>query len=138
MASSNHTKKVFFITGISTGFGRSIVEHALDAGHYVIGTTRNGSVPYEKHSNLTVFPLSFNHLRDVKSIVKKAHAIYHRIDVVVNNAGYGIDGALEEHRIEQAKEMYDVNVWGTVAIIQRVLPFLRRQGYGHIINISSV
>ena len=138
MASSNHSKKVFFVTGISTGFGRSIVEHALDAGHYVIGTTRSGTVPYDRHTNLTVLPLSFKDLNDVKSIVKKAHSIYNRIDVVINNVGYGIDGAIEEYSVEQAKELFDVNVWGVVSVIQAVLPYLRQQGSGHIINISSV
>jgi len=143
MASNgNQSSKVFFITGISTGFGRSIVEHALDAGHYVIGTTRNGTVPYEKHSNLTVLPLSFKNLEDVtdvKSVIDKAYSVHNRIDVVINNAGYAIEGAaVEEYSIKQGKEMYDVNVWGVVAVIQAVLPYLRKQGNGHIINISSI
>ena len=98
MASNGNThqsSKVFFITGISTGMGRSIVEHALNARHYVIGTTRSGTVPYEKHSNLTVLPLQFKTLNVayVKSVVSKAYSIYNRIDVVVNNASYGTDGA---------------------------------------------
>jgi short-subunit dehydrogenase len=56
---------------------------------------------------------------------------------VINNASYGVDGTVEEYSIEQAKALFDVNVWGTVAVIQAVLPHMRKQGYGHIINISS-
>jgi len=141
MDSNNNTqqRKVFFITGISTGLGRSIVESALNAGHYVIGTTRNGTVPYNQHSNLTVLPLSFNNLHHVKNIIDQAYNIYNRIDVVINNAGYGLDGAaVEEYSLEQGKELYDANVWGTVAVIQAILPYMRKQGNGHIINIGSV
>jgi len=133
------SNKVFFITGISSGFGRSIVENALNRGHYVIGTTRNGTVPYEKHSNLTVLPLSsFSDIHGVKNVIDQAYSIYKRIDVVINNAGYGIDGAVEEYTIEEGKAIFDVNVWGTVAVVQAVLPYMRQQGSGHIINVSSV
>jgi NADP-dependent 3-hydroxy acid dehydrogenase YdfG len=66
------------------------------------------------------------------------HIIYNRIDIVVNNAGYGQMGAIEEVSLEQAKRNFQVNVWGTYSVMQAVLPYLRKQGSGHILNLSSV
>ncbi|MBC7996797.1 MAG: SDR family NAD(P)-dependent oxidoreductase [Leptolyngbya sp.] len=135
----SENKKVWFITGVSRGLGKSLAQEALSRGEIVIGTTRNGeSSIADKSDNLHILKLDVVLKDEVKDVVAKAHSIYGRLDVVVNNAGYGLLGAIEESSVVEAYDLFDVNFFGTLHVIQAVLPFLREQGNGHIINVSSV
>lgn len=135
----SENKKVWFITGVSRGLGKSLAEEALSRGEIVIGTTRNGeSSIADKSDNLHILKLDVVLKDQVKEVVAKAHSIYGRLDVVVNNAGYGLLGAIEESSVVEAYDLFDVNFFGTLHVVQAVLPLLREQGNGHIINVSSV
>src|SRR5579872_1642464 len=132
-------KKVWFITGISRGFGKAIAEEALFRGDIVIGTTRDGKSDIQKHTdNLCVLQLNVAVEQDVKSTLTKAHDIHGCLDVIVNNAGYGQTGAVEEISSDELHEQFEVNFFGTFYVIRAALPFLRTQKSGHIINMSSV
>jgi NAD(P)-dependent dehydrogenase (short-subunit alcohol dehydrogenase family) len=131
--------KVWFITGISRGFGRELASAALKQGDLVIGTTRNGQSDISASPDrLRVFALDVTHSKDVDSVVTKAWQVHGHIDVVVNNAGFGMLGAVEEVERAQAHQVFDTNFFGVLSVIQSALPHLRAQGSGHIINISSV
>ena len=131
--------KIWFITGISRGLGRELASAALEEGDVVIGTSRNGksdigAVPDRFH----VFALDVTNHRDVVSVVTQAWQISRRVDVVVNNAGFGVLGAVEEVEGEQARNVFETNFFGLLSVTQAALPYLRTQASGHIINISSV
>ena len=135
----NRTSQVWFITGISRGFGRELASAVLDQGGLVIGTTRNGQSDLGVSSDrLRVFALDVTDSTDVVSVVNSAWQVHGRVDVVVNNAGFGVLGAVEEVEEAQAREVFDTNFFGTLSVIQAALPHLRAQGSGHIINISSI
>lgn len=132
-------QKVWFITGISRGLGRSIARAALDHGDIVIGTSRSGQSSFPGGTgNLHVLPLEITDRQQVLSRVADAHVLYGRIDVVVNNAGHGLIGAIEETSEDELRHVLDVNFFGAVHVTQGVLPYLREQGSGHIVNISSI
>ncbi len=132
-------KKVWFITGVSRGLGRLIATAALAKGDFVIGTTRDGKSDIQSlPGRLHVLPLDVTDRQQVHEIVDKAFAIHWRIDVLVNNAGYGLLGAIEEIEPDAAKKQFDTNFFGPLNVIQAVLPTMRAQGRGHILNISSV
>ncbi|WP_369800208.1 SDR family NAD(P)-dependent oxidoreductase [Pedobacter sp. Leaf216] len=135
-------KKVWFITGASKGLGLSLVHQLLKAGQYVAATSRNidelkKAVTGEAAKFL---PLAVN-LADEKSVeeaIKATIAKFERIDVVINNAGYGIGGSIEELSDEETRNSFDVNVFGTLNVIRKATPYLRAQRAGHIINIASI
>jgi pyridoxine 4-dehydrogenase len=131
--------KVWFITGISRGFGRELASAALAQDDFVIGTTRDGQSDLGISSDrLSVFALDVTRSEDVASVVTKAWQIRGRVDIVVNNAGFGLLGAVEEVEEARARQVFDTNFFGTLDVIQAALPHLRAQGNGHIINISSI
>jgi len=131
--------KTWFITGVSRGLGRSIAQAALDRGDVVIGTTRNGASTLRgKSGQFHVLPLEIADRNQVFSTVADAGKIQGRVDVVVNNAGYGLIGAIEETSVGEIHEVLNVNFLGAVHVTQAVLPFLRKQRSGHIVNISSI
>jgi len=131
--------KVWFITGISRGFGRELASAAIGQGDFVVGTTRSGESDQESSSGrLTVLALDVTHPRDVASVVAKAWQIHGHIDIVVNNAGFGLLGAVEEVEESQARQVFETNFFGLLNVVQSALPRLRAQGSGHIINISSI
>ena len=132
-------QKIWFITGISRGLGRSLAKAALERGDTVIGTSRRGA------SDLTntvgefhVLSLDVSHREQVFSVVAQAHALHGRLDVVVNNAGYGLFGSVESSPIDEVANLMDTNFFGPLHVIQAALPLLRKQGSGHIVNISSI
>lgn len=134
--------KTFFITGVSSGFGKALTEGALAAGHRVIGTLRKEE---ERAAFDRLAPgRSFGRLLDVtdtKAIVPavaEVEANVGPIDVLVNNAGYGHEGVLEESTIGELRRQFEVNVFGAVAVVQAVLPFMRQRRAGRIINITSM
>ncbi|MFW0715458.1 SDR family NAD(P)-dependent oxidoreductase [Pedobacter sp. N23S346] len=135
-------KKVWFITGASKGLGLSLVNQLLKAGQYVAATSRNiNELTSAVNSNSEKFlPLTVN-LSDELSVEQAINATitqFGRIDVVINNAGYGIGGSIEELTDEETRNSFDVNVFGTLNVIRKAIPHLRAQKSGHIINISSI
>ncbi|AZB33909.1 MULTISPECIES: SDR family NAD(P)-dependent oxidoreductase [Chryseobacterium] len=136
------TKKVWFVTGASKGLGFELVKKLLSEGFRVAATSRTVEsliTAFGKTSE-NFLPLSVNikDNSDIKSVISKTVEHFGRIDVVVNNAGYGQIGTLEELTDEETRENYAVNVFGTLNVIRNVLPYLREQKSGNIFNISSV
>ncbi len=135
-------KKVWFITGASKGLGLSLVKKLLDEGYRVAATSRNINSLVEAvaiKSNLFL-PLEVD-LSDDQSIgeaIKTTTDTFGEINVVVNNAGYGIGGTIEELSSEEIMQSFDVNVFATFKVVKSVMPYLRKQRSGHIINISSI
>jgi NAD(P)-dependent dehydrogenase (short-subunit alcohol dehydrogenase family) len=142
MSKNMEHKKVWFITGASKGFGLSMVRQLLNAGHYVAATSRNLDelVKAVGAKTANFLPLQVN-LTDEDSVCKAIHTTHQtfkRINVVINNAGYGIGGSIEELTDQETRQSFDVNVFGTLNVIRSVMPYLREQKSGHIINISSI
>jgi len=135
-------KKVWFITGASKGLGLSLVNQLLKAGQSVVATSRNiDELKKAVNTNTEKFlPLAVN-LADEKNVeeaVQATIAKFGRIDVVINNAGYGIGGSIEELTDTETRNSFDVNVFGTLNVIRKASPYLRAQHSGHIINIASI
>ena len=131
--------KVWYITGASKGIGRSLVEQLLEQGEKVAATSRKISA-FSSIANENFLPLEVD-LTDEKSIAtsfEKTNYTFGKIDVVINNAGYGIGGAIEELSNEEIHDNFNVNFFAVVKVIQQALPYLRNQRSGHIINISSI
>lgn len=124
------------ITGASRGLGLALTEKVLAAGHRVLATSREGALPVQ-HPSLTVLRLDPADRDDCRRAVEQAHEVADRLDVLVNNAGYGLIGATEEVSEEQARAILDVDLLGPLWLTQAALPFMRDQGQGHIVQISS-
>lgn len=137
-----HTSKTIFITGVSSGFGQALAGVALAAGHRVIGTVRNDKAladfealaPGRAHGRI----LDVTEFAAAERIAAEIEASIGPVDVVVNNAGYGHEGILEESPLAEMRRQFDVNVFGAVAVIKGFVPFLRQRRKGHIINITSM
>ena len=133
--------KTFLITGVSSGFGRALAEVALRDGHTVVGTVRKDT---DKQAFERLGEAAHAVILDVTDTARIAPVIAEieqrigAIDVLVNNAGYGHEGILEESSIDDLRRQFDVNVFGAVAMIQAVLPFMRKRRAGHILNITSM
>ncbi|QXU43727.1 SDR family NAD(P)-dependent oxidoreductase [Pedobacter sp. D749] len=135
-------KKVWFITGASKGLGLSLVNQLLKAGQSVAATSRNiDELKKAVNADTGKFlPLAVN-LADEQSVedaIKATIAKFERIDVLINNAGYGIGGSIEELSDSETRNSFDVNVFGTLNVIRKASPYLRAQHSGHIINIASI
>ncbi|HEY0340247.1 MAG TPA: oxidoreductase [Steroidobacteraceae bacterium] len=136
------TTKIFLITGVSSGLGKAFAEGALAEGHRVIGTVRNADAasafaaraPGRAHAVL----LDVANFDAVPSAVAQAEREVGRIDVLVNNAGYGHEGILEESSLDDMRRQFDANVFGAVAMIKAVLPGMRARRSGRIINVTSM
>ena len=129
--------KVVFITGGSSGIGKAIGEYLTAKGYKVYGTSRSP----EKHAGKTPFSLLEMDVTKEDTIEEAiAHVIEREglIDVVINNAGVGITGPIEETPTDEIRNAFETNYYGPLQVIQQVLPQLRHQGYGHIINITSI
>ncbi|MFC7258742.1 SDR family oxidoreductase [Streptomyces lutosisoli] len=135
--------KVWFITGTSRGIGRAFAESALERGDKVAATARNVATLDElvtKYGDGAVLPLTLD-VTDkaaVATAVSAAHDKFGRLDVVVNNAGYGLFGMVEEVTEQQVRDQMETNFFGAFWVTQAVLPILRTQGSGHIVQVSSV
>ncbi|TWB24607.1 NADP-dependent 3-hydroxy acid dehydrogenase YdfG [Nitrospirillum amazonense] len=134
----NDTQQVWFITGVSRGFGKELARTLLDQGQVVIGTTRDGQSDLPADGRLHVLPLDVTDAAQVKDTVAKAHALHGRLDVVVNNAGYGLLGAVEDGDTAATRHMFEVNFFGALAVMQASLPLMRARRAGHIVNITSI
>ena len=127
----------WFITGISRGFGKMLAQEVLAQGHSVFGTTRSGSSDI-RHTNLLVAKLDVTQAQRTAQVIKQMMLKFATLDVVVNNAGFGIVGAVEEVSRAEVDKVFNTNVFGTLNVLKATLPHLRRQKSGHIINFSSV
>ncbi|MEV6906619.1 SDR family NAD(P)-dependent oxidoreductase [Amycolatopsis sp. NPDC051071] len=134
--------RTWFITGVSRGFGRLITEHALEAGDNVVGTARRPEVLDDlvaaSEGRLVILPLDVTDRAAVFATVEKAAKAFGRLDIVVNNAGHGLMGAVEEVGEDDARAIMETNFFGTLWVTQAVLPVLRKQGAGRILQMSSV
>ena len=134
--------KVWFVTGSSRGLGRSFVEAALSRGDRAAATARNPEQLDELVAAYgdAVLPLELD-VTDkpvVFEAVKRAREYFGRLDVIVNNAGYGLFGAVEELDEQQLRDELETNLFGALRVIQAALPYLREQGTGHFIQMSSI
>ena len=130
--------RVWLITGISRGLGRTLTEAALAAGDCVIGTTRSGDAPEGLSGDLRILPFEASDPAAVSRLAADAFATHGRIDVLVNNAGYGLLGAVEETEDQAVRDIFEVNVFTPFSLIRATLPHFRAQGSGHIINLASI
>ena len=136
------SKKVWLVTGCSKGLGTALVEELIAQGYPVAGTSRSKE-SLEKSIGVEsdlFLPLSMNvkDEADVKNAISLATEEFGRIDVVVNNAGFTHLATIEEMSDADAREEFDINVFGTLNVIRSVLPQMRAQGSGHIFNVSSL
>ncbi|NJP82140.1 SDR family NAD(P)-dependent oxidoreductase, partial [Streptomyces sp. AA8] len=133
---------VWFVTGASRGLGAQITREALDRGHSVIATARDVSAVLqaypEKPDGLLAVHADVTAPEQLTAAVDDGLAQFGRIDVVVNNAGYGLVGAIEETSDKAARALFDVNVFGVLNTLRATLPVLRAQRSGHVVNIGSV
>ncbi len=134
--------KVWFITGCSTGFGRELSKLVLELGHKAAVTARN---PNDVQDIVSQYPgaaiavkLDVTKSAEVKAAVQQAVQKFGRIDVLVNNAGIGYFGAIEESEDEEVRRMFEINFFGLAQVTKEVLPVMRKQRSGHIVNISSI
>jgi len=136
------TKKVWFVTGASKGLGLALVKKLLENNYRVVATSRSFQALIEEigEASDVFLPLevSLTDNEDVKSAMSKSIDYFGQLDVIVNNAGYGQLGTLEELSDKEARANFDVNVFGTLNVIRNVMPYLRQQKSGHIFNISSI
>lgn len=134
--------RLLLITGVSSGFGRALAQQALLTGHRVVGTVRNET---DRQAFEALAPgRAFGRLLDVTDIaaidalVADIETNIGAIDVLVNNAGYGHEGILEESTLAELRQQFEVNVFGPAALIKAVLPHMRARRRGHILNITSM
>ena len=133
--------RVWLITGCSSGFGAGLAAAVLARGHRVTATARNPDCLSELTAQFPetcrALALDVTDTSQVKSVVAEAVEAFGRLDVVVNNAGYGLVGAFEELGAEQIARNFDTNFFGALEVIRAALPILRTQGSGHVVNISA-
>ncbi|MEA3119362.1 MAG: hypothetical protein QOI13_2632, partial [Paraburkholderia sp.] len=138
----NRDNPVWLITGCSTGFGRELTKLVLEKGWRAVVTARDPSKVadiVEGHGDRAlVLPLDVTQPAQIDSVVKKTNERFGRVDVLVNNAGYGYLAAIEEGEDEAVRAMFETNVFGLVDMTKAVLPIMRAQRSGLIVNISSI
>ncbi|MFD1874995.1 SDR family NAD(P)-dependent oxidoreductase [Hymenobacter bucti] len=136
------TPKTWFVTGASQGLGLTLVKRLLREGHRVAATSRSQETLAQAvgTTSAAFLPLQVDLGDDgsVQAAIAQTISTFGRLDVVVNNAGYGIGGSIEELSEAETRQVFDVNVFGTLNVCRQALPHLRQQGAGHIINISSI
>jgi NAD(P)-dependent dehydrogenase (short-subunit alcohol dehydrogenase family) len=137
MASS----KILLITGVSSGFGLALAKEALAAGHTVVGTVRSAQAKRDFESlSAAAFArvLDVTDFDAIDGVASEIEAAVGPVDVLVNNAGYGHEGVMEESPLSEMRRQFDVNVFGAVAMMKAVLPFMRARRRGHILNMTSM
>jgi NAD(P)-dependent dehydrogenase (short-subunit alcohol dehydrogenase family) len=136
------TQKTWFITGASRGFGLDITKAVLASGDKVVATVRSKAdelaAQFNNNANLAVVTMDVTNQQQISTAVQQGIACFGGIDVLVNNAGYGLLSGIEEATDEEVKQNYEVNVFGTLNMIREILPLMRKQRSGHVINVSSV
>lgn len=137
-----HSRRVWFITGASSGFGKAFATYAATQGYRVVATARTqrnleelaGKFP----GQVLAVPMDVTDRRQIDRAVKQAIDQFGRVDVLINNAGYSIVGAMEETPEDELRALMDTNFFGAVAVTRALLPFFRKQRAGAIVNISSL
>ena len=129
--------KIILITGASSGLGKATADYLARKNYKVFGTSRNPE-NYTKKDTFELLPFDLNQPKSSKLLVKKVMQRYKRIDVLINNAGVGITGAIEETDIAAMENNFKTNFFGPLALIQEVLPIMRSQKSGLVINITSI
>ena len=137
-----HTK-VWYVTGASKGLGLSLVRKLLERGYRVAATSRNiedlkQAVGEVSEGQFLPLAVDLTQAGSIQASVQKTYGQFGQIDVAVNNAGYGIGGAIEELSQKEITANYEINVFGPINVIQSVLPYMRKQRSGHIFNIASI
>jgi NAD(P)-dependent dehydrogenase (short-subunit alcohol dehydrogenase family) len=136
------TPRVWFITGSSSGFGALLAHELLRRGERVIATARNASqlddLPTLYPDTARVFTLDVTKPAEIESIARLAPTAFGHIDVLVNNAGYGVNGAIEEVSEAEFEPMFQTNIYGLIRTTQAFLPHFRQRRSGHIFNLSSI
>jgi len=138
MVTSQHAdQRVALVTGASSGIGRATARALSEAGFRVVGTSRDAAkaAPLE---GVTFLDLDVTRDESVTALVAQVIERFDRLDVLVNNAGVGMAGAAEESSIRQSQAVFDINVFGTIRMTNAVLPHMRAQGVGRVVNVSSV
>ena len=142
MSLSSTKPLVWFITGTSQGFGRELVRAALQRGDSVIATSRNPqtvtSAFPDAGKRLLAVSLDLRDARQITSVIEQSVATFGRIDVLVNNAGHGLTGAIEEASDAEVANVFEINVFGLLRVTRAVLPYFRKQKSGHVVNLSSI
>jgi NAD(P)-dependent dehydrogenase (short-subunit alcohol dehydrogenase family) len=137
-----NTPQTWFITGASQGLGLALATQLLAAGHRVAATSRHlaGLVAAISEPTESFLPLAVDLPSEasVAQAIEATLATFGRLDVVVNNAGYGMGGSIEEMTDAETRHSFETNVFGALNVIRKALPHLRAQGSGHVINISSI
>ena len=138
----NSSNRVWFITGCSTGLGRVLAEEVLKSGGKVVATARKveqiADLERQYPERALALPLDVNNAAQVESAVAASMKGFGRVDVLVNNAGYGIAGAIEEVSEAEFMPMFETNLFGLLRVTRAFLPQLRKQHAGHILNLSSI
>jgi NAD(P)-dependent dehydrogenase (short-subunit alcohol dehydrogenase family) len=133
---------VWFITGCSSGLGRALAEEVLERGYRAVVTARKadavGDLVERYDDRAIAVALDVTRSEQINNAVHAAYDEFGQIDVLVNNAGYGYIGAIEEGEDAEIRAQFDTNVHGVIALMQAVLPGMRRRGKGHIVNVSSI
>jgi len=136
------TSRTWFITGASTGFGRILAEEVLKGGGKVVATARQlekvADLEEKYPGKVRAFALDVTDTAQIHAVVAQVITGFGPVDVLVNNAGYGIAGAIEEATEDEFMPVYDTNVFGLIRVTQALLPYMRQQRSGHILNISSI
>jgi NAD(P)-dependent dehydrogenase (short-subunit alcohol dehydrogenase family) len=139
---SMQSSKTLLITGVSSGFGRALAQEALAMGHKVVGTVRSEQArrDFETLAASGAFGrvLDVTDFDAIDALVSELENSVGPIDVLVNNAGYGHEGIMEESPLSEMRRQFDVNVFGAVAMMKAVLPFMRARRRGHILNMTSM
>jgi NAD(P)-dependent dehydrogenase (short-subunit alcohol dehydrogenase family) len=137
-----NSQRVWFITGASTGFGRILAEQVLDKGDKVVATARKpeqiADLTHDHPDTALILALDVTQDTAIEAAVDSTIKHFGRIDVLVNNAGYGLAGAIEEATEDEYMPVFETNVFGLISLTKAVLPHLRKQRSGHIVNLSSI
>lgn len=128
---------VVLITGCSTGIGRELCNILSQKGCIVVATARNVETLKDLSASLKL-PLDVTQKESIHSTINEVILKFHKIDILINNAGYSLRGALEEIDVNSSKSMFDVNVFGIINMVQAVVPEMRKKRCGKIINIGSI
>jgi NAD(P)-dependent dehydrogenase (short-subunit alcohol dehydrogenase family) len=138
-----NNNKIWYVTGASQGLGLSLVKQLLSAGYRVAATSRSvadlqKAVPMSDASHFLPLGVDLTNADKIRESIEQTVAVFGGIDVVVNNAGYGMVGTLEELEEKKMRAIFEINVFATINVVRYALPYLRKQRSGHIINMASV
>jgi len=138
-----NNNKIWYVTGASQGLGLSLVKQLLSAGYRVAATSRSvadlqKAVPASNAGDFLPLQVDLTNAEEIRHSIEQTVAAFGGIDVVVNNAGYGMVGTLEELEERKMRAIFEINVFATINVVRYALPYLRKQRSGHIMNMSSV